>query len=997
MTHLYSTLFSDCGHLHNDSDDISMEIVNQLHGHSDLDSISNYYDINTYNKLFDPNTKLNILHINSRSLPRNIDNIVAFLNSLITPPDILVVTETWLSDRNKDFFQLPGYHSYHLVRNVRAHGGVSIFISNKIESSQLKELTVINDNIEINTTRVSIDSITYVICAIYRPNSKHEGIEAFTDNLFALLHKDNVMKNNIVIIGDININLLEHMTHTATNNYLAALQTINFLPHISKPTRFPDTLNLSEPSLLDHIYTNFNNNFTSGIMHYQISDHLPIFLNISIPPKSRNFHKIEFRLLNERNKQNFSNKISLIDWNDVLTINDVNGNFETFLSKIYQLYNESFPIVSKQISEKRLNSPWINQKILNAIKTKNKLYKDFKIGVVAEQEYKHYRNSLTNVIKRAKQSYFIDKFTNFKNSTRKIWETVNQLSGKNQSNKNIYCINHGNRKVTDEAEIAKTFNEFYTNIAAELDNVLPPPTTDPLTFLEGDYVSSMLVPTVLPQDVIRIIKSLKNKKSNVKEISTTILKLNSQHLAIPLSMLFNQSVNSGVFPQVLKQAIVIPIHKKGSKEELSNYRPISLLNIFSKIFEKLMKEFLLNYLTTKNIINSSQYGFRSGISTFDALSTFSEKIYSTLDSKQSLLSIFIDYTKAFDTVNHNILLKKLHYYGIRGIIHDWFRNYLFHRTQCTKVSQQISSPKTIHFGVPQGSVLGPILFLLYINDLPNIFTNSKTILFADDATLYISGENLNNMIHLANNDLEILHTWCQSNRMTINLEKTYYMLFTHTKKDNLPPLCFHNENIKITRTHTLLGITFDDNMSFRSHISNLIIKLSRIVALLYQVKDFVPIYVLTILYNAHVLPHLHYCSPIWSSTYPTHLLPLFRLQKKVIRIITNSNYLDHTEPLFKRYNILKNFDINRMQIAIYMYKYIHDFNNSTTVQHSYPTRTRHNLRTPLHTLTLFQHSLSYLGPKVWNAVPEQIKTLPTLTSFKKQFKRYIITKYETIN
>ena len=996
MPHLYNTLFNVLDDPHSDADDITMEIINQLHNHTDLNSISKYYDVTTYNTLFDPRKHLNILHLNSRSLPKNIDNIKAFLNSLIAPPDVLAITETWLSETNKELFQLSGYQSYHLVRTIRPQGGVSVYISNNIQSTQIKELTLINDNIEMNTTKITIDSNSFVIIAIYRPHSKHEGVEAFTNNLITLLQRENIKKSNVVVIGDININLLEHSAHTATNNYLAALQTINFFPHISRPTRFPDTVNLSEPSLLDHVYTNFNNSFVSGIIHYQVSDHLPIFLNISTPPKPLTFHKIEFRIFNQNNKQNFTNEINLINWNDLFTSDDVNINFQTFLSTLQQLYNQCFPIVSKQISEKRLNSPWINQEILNAIKTKNKLYKDFKIGVVPEEQYKQYRNSLNNKIKQIKQSYFINKFTNFKNNTSKIWDTVNQLTNKNHRNKDIHCINYNNKKLTEVIDIAKTFNEFYTNIACKLDNNLPPPTTDPLTFLAGNYPSSMAIPTIYPQDVIPVINSLKNRKCNIHEIAVSIIKLNSQHFAIPLTILFNHSITSGIFPQLLKHATVVPIHKNGSKEELGNYRPISLLSNFSKIFEKLMKKFLINYLNTKKVINSRQYGFQSGLSTFDALSTFSEEIYSTLESRQSLLSIYIDFTKAFDTVQHDILLKKLKFYGIRGIIYDWFRTYLSERTQSVKLSQHVSTSKIINYGVPQGSVLGPILFLLYINDLPSIFTHLRAILFADDATLYTTGEDTRNMIYTANNDLKILYTWCLSNRMTINLDKTYYMIFTNKECNNLPSLLYHNNTIQITNTHTLLGIKFDDSMTFRSHISNLILKLSRIVAMLYRVKDYMPTKVLKILYDAHVLPHLQYCSPIWSSTYPTHLLPLFRLQKKIIRIITNSDYFAHTQPLFKTSNILKIYDINRLQIAIYMFKLLRRSNNTTLLPlHNYPTRTHTDLRLPLHTLTLYQHSLSYLGPKTWNALPNHIKTLPTLISFKKQLKKHIISQYIT--
>ena len=505
----------------------------------------------------------------------------------------------------------------------------------------------------------------------------------------------------------------------------------------------------------------------------------------------------------------------------------------------------------------------------------------------------------------------------------------------------------------------------------------------------------MVVLPAHPLDVIRIINSLKNKKSNTQEISTSIIKDNKEQLAVPLSILYNQSIDRGEFPQCLKHATVIPIHKKGPRDVISNYRPISLLSTFSKIFEKLMKNSLLNFLESKNILDHRQFGFRAGRNTFTALKTFTEEIYNSLDSKHSLLSIYIDFTKAFDTVRHDILLRKLQHYGVRGNINDWFRDYLSNRSQSTKLFDFISPPLTIRYGVPQGSVLGPILFLIYINDISLIFNNLKTILFADDSTLYIKDQNPSNMIHIANSELHILKKWCLGNRLIINLNKTFYMIFTNKPTNMLPPLIYNDNNIQRTDTHTLLGVTFDDKMTFKPHITNLMLKLSRVTSLLYKVKDLVPKNVMKTLYDAHVLPHFYYCTPIWCTTYPTHLLPLFRIQKKIIRIITDSYYLEHTQPLFKEIRTLKLFDINKLEIAAYMFKMINSANTATLQHpiHNYLTRTHQNISIPAHNLTIFQHSLSYLGPKTWNALPEHIKILPSISSFKKHLRNYILEQY----
>lgn len=241
--------------------------------------------------------------------------------------------------------------------------------------------------------------------------------------------------------------------------------------------------------------------------------------------------------------------------------------------------------------------------------------------------------------------------------------------------------------------------------------------------------------------------------------------------------------------------------------------------------------------------------------------------------------------------------------------------------------------------------------------------------------------------------MEVFHNWCLSNRLTVNLSKTNYMLFSLKQIQTLPPLFYHENTIAQTHHHTLLGVTLDDTMTFKPHISNLILKLSRIVSLLYQLKDFMPIYVLKMLYNAHILPHLLYCTPIWCNTYPTHLLPVIRIQKKIIRIVTNSDYFAHTQPLFKETKLLKLFEINKLQIAIYMHKSLKTQNSIIHSQHNYETRTRENLRTPMHNLTLFEHSLAFSGPKIWNSIPEEIKAAPTLHAFISKYKQYITSSY----
>ena len=616
----------------------------------------------------------------------------------------------------------------------------------------------------------------------------------------------------------------------------------------------------------------------------------------------------------------------------------------------------------------------------------------YKLGTVTHNFYKQYRNNLTQVIRAAKSNHYHRIFCNFKNDTKKIWKTINELRNSKLSKNNLTSLQYNDNIFDNPKDIAEAFNNYFCNIAPELNSKLPKSPKNPVHYLKGNYPNSMILPAISTHDTKTVMKALKNKNSGVNEISVSVLKQNMDEIVQPITILFNQSVATGTFPSKLKNAKVTPIHKSGPNNIPKNYRPISKLSVFSKIFELLMKQHLMHYLENKNILNPLQFGFRRNHSTFQALNLFSSTIYSSLDAGLSVLSIFIDFSKAFDTVNHKILLDKMHYYGIRGPILSWFKDYLTDRNQTTTFNGVNSSCSKITLGVPQGSVLGPILFLIYINDISNIFSKSKTLLFADDMTLYLIGPSPEELINTANQELQKLHQWSVCNRLTINTDKTYFMLFTNKNNFYLPDLELNN--CKIARTDHLkfLGVTFDESMDFKCHIHNITLKISRHIALLYRIKDLMPLYVLKCIYYAHIYPLLTYCNPIWSSTFPTHLHPLKLQLKKVVRIITNSAYLAHSSPLFKQTQILKLEDISKISIASLIYA------NKSILQnllptHNYSTRQRDLPRTPAHRLTGFRHSTTYLGPVIWNTIPPNIQNSLSLNVFKNKLKKHYLTTY----
>ena len=297
----------------------------------------------------------------------------------------------------------------------------------------------------------------------------------------------------------------------------------------------------------------------------------------------------------------------------------------------------------------------------------------------------------------------------------------------------------------------------------------------------------------------------------------------------------------------------------------------------------------------------TQYGFQAGKSTLDALIKFSSDVYSELDQSSYLLSIFVDFAKAFDTVPHDVLLRKLEFYGIRGIINEWFGDYLSERSHFTVVDNEKSSSARVSMGVPQGSVLGPVLFLLFVNDLPNFSNVLTSILFADDANIYLTGKDPSKLITTANVELFKLYKWCLANRISMNSIKTLFIMFGNKPPSNLPPLTIKSgssyEVIKRENKAKFLGVFYDENMTFKAHVNYLVQRLSRTSSLIYQLKDFLPTFALKTIYNAHVASMLNYCNIIWSGAFTSTLLPLIRLTKRIIRNVTHSHFIAHTDPL----------------------------------------------------------------------------------------------------
>lgn len=462
----------------------------------------------------------------------------------------------------------------------------------------------------------------------------------------------------------------------------------------------------------------------------------------------------------------------------------------------------------------------------------------------------------------------------------------------------------------------------------------------------------------------------------------------------PLLHIFNLSLEHGVFPNKLKTAKVIPLFKGGDAKLMSNYRPISLLSPFGKLLERLMYSRVIIFLNKYNVLYDYQFGFHKGHNTTLAIMDIVNMIETELSNKKYVLGLFLDLKKAFDTVDIDILLYKLNHYGIRGHVLSWFKSYLLNRKQFTFANGFTSSCLEIKCGVPQGSVLGPLLFLVYINDISLATNKGRISLFADDTNIFIVASDIITLFNLANVIADDIFKWTVCNKLSINLEKTNYMLFkpnmlTDNFIENMNLFCRIND-YKLSRVKSVkyLGVWLDDNLDWSLHINNLINKVRSLTGIVYRKKYVLLPQCRKNLYFSLIYSSLIYCIEVYGNAKRKLLNPLIIKCNSLLRIIQDKSRFDHVRDLYIAYNTLPVHLLHKLYLLKLMHRFIYSrqclpvvisklFCSNNDV-HSYNTRLKHHFN--LNYVTNF-NSISLIGPSIWAKLPNSIKDCPSLSGF----------------
>lgn len=843
---------------------------------------------------------LKTLHLNIRSIERNIDEAKILLTRLNFDCDVLIFTECWLSKSTTTPI-LTDYVSFRSAYRNQ-NDGVIIYVRASIECT-VTEPVMLDASCLLFTYANKL-----AIIAVYRSPSIANA-DRFMASLNKILSSLSAYQS-VAIIGDVNINITPHSTDRNSNEYLNLTASHGMLPAHLYPTR--------NSNCIDHVILRTHKKATTIVLDCSITDHSPVLLCNAFQGDSlcKNNSKTRTRL----DYSAVTLELKNTDYSQIFQLSDANIAMDTIIkiiSSIILTNRVTFKVPSRQ----RTIKPWITPGLLKCIRNRDSLHAKVKgdpENSIKKITYIRYRNFCNNLLKRLKRDYEKNEFQKARGNPKATWKVVKKVANIQQHSSAatplLYCS-------SDPTSSLNKINDYFVGIGAELANKI---TTQNRNNQVRDCANSNF-PTmaIFGTDCDEVDSTIRGLRRNCAVgwdgIPSGLLMDAREVLVPPLTHIFNLCLTTGVFPKSLKKALVLPVLKGGSGDSVNNYRPISILSSISKILEKLLNVRLSKYLDKHNIISKNQYGFRKGMSAEDAVTDLINTVVHHVDNKLQTIGVFLDLSKAFDTVSTSKLLLKMERLGIRGLALDIFRDYLTDRSQCVRVDGHVSDDKTLCYGVPQGSILGPVLFLLYVNDLCHLkIPNCNIFTYADDTALVVRGESWCDAKNNAEHALNIVMDWLTNNLLTLNISKTNYMTFA-TVATSQPPsnysIIAHHCSTRLFSTCTCcplsrtediryLGVQIDSTLSWKAHIHNLTSRARRLIYIFKKIRSSASAQTLKIVYYSLAQSILTYCDTAWGGACTTTMLQLERAQRAILKVMTHKPIRFPTVSLYKEAEVL---------------------------------------------------------------------------------------------
>lgn len=976
-----------------------------LEGHEQHDS-NNFQpeshpcvDINMCNSFLSNSGHFRLLNLNIRSIHKNFDELLILLKLLHYNVDIIILTECRLG-KLVNLKYIDGYTAYSTSNHKLQNDGVVVYVKNTYSVKKITEIDLPGSN----TLQLDIN-VNVSILAIYR-SPANTNLSPFLDALDNVLRSNND-KESIILTGDININIMNLDTSSNAYEYMNVLAEHGLKVGINSPTRVCETTQ----TCIDHVMFRTKKYAESMVYKNSVTDHYTILFKINIGARDPKFSKE--LIINRIDFDALKNDLSLENWQPVVNSANVDtavDNFIEIVKKYVKKFSYSFTRKNK------CSKPWMTNGILQSINTRDKLNykcKKFPNNLILKDEYKKYRNHCNFLIKYTKESYYRNKLEENKNNLRETWKVIKEAANIKPQQSAISSIKTDNGLIDanqDPLSVANLFNNYFIKVGKNLADELKlsqkslQSSNNVHTDHEKIPLTNIYLTPTTESEIFKIVLSLKNGSSGGTDgLGSDIFKKNIDALKVPLTYIVNLSLKNGVFPNKCKEGKVLPLFKGGDRNEIKNYRPISILNTLSKIIEKIVKNRLTKFLDMNEILSRNQFGFRERMGTSDAISKLSHHVLNTLDQNKQCIGVFLDLAKAFDTVCHRLLIEKLNNIGVVGKALSWFKSYLTDRTQVVHINNISSNVAGIEYGVPQGSVLGPILFNIFINDLCDLEINGNITTFADDTVVLFTGESWSSVNGICEEEMRKIKLWLDRNLLSLNVDKTKFMTFSLTEAGQPiqlkeikihscdPPVSTFSCNCKpISKTHSIkyLGINLDNKLKWEEHTKVVAKKLRMSMYIFRDLRNILSIRSLKTVYFAICQSLFLYGIDSWGGCASSFLSPVEIAQKQIIKIILKKPRRCPSAEIFHKFDVL---NIRQLYISSLLCKIFQKKEGYKIITRERFTRSslQLNLSIPRMRTLAGQRCASYIGPKLFNQLDPEMKLLPKLKLFKKKLTTYL--------
>lgn len=937
---------------------------------------------------------------------KNFIKLLQIIESSTISIDLLAVTEVAISDSISGLFTIPGYVMYPQLRSNKKGGGIILYTKNYLKFTPIIKKTSTFEN--ITGTLKTSSSECAAICVVYKPPRTNKTI--FTMELHKHLHDSTLHNYNfLILLGDTNIDL--KLNTPFRNSYFDMLSALGLMCGISDYTRIEKRKDIVTKSCIDHIFTRCHTlePYTAAV-DTVLADHRVTMICFAGPPVSHIQDVQKTKPVIDRNV--LIKNLKTANWAQTNEMDEPEDIYKFIKDTFDQALKKSSHMINFR-QKKRSHAPWINNNLINLCTKRDELHALWRKDTNNHQNrllYIKTRNKSNKAIEYCRNKYYKNQIINNYSNPKNLWKIINTICGRISSSIDQSIIDAFSSANITISEIA---NKFADEFDSSVKKILPNCNNDLLKIQpSSEYESnlSMRFKKATNLKIKTLITKLNNRKSNgLDNIKVKDIQSISDNITIALVNLINTSIQTGKYPDKLKQGCVRPIFKKGKKTNPGDYRPITLLSSIDKIVERFISDQIHSFYAKNNIINETQYGFQPKKSATSLLSKFTDDINSALNEKKNVLVLFIDFSRAFDTLDHKKLLKSLSFTGIRGPLLTWCHDYLTNRSYRVRVGDELSESIEITQGTAQGSVLGPLHFLAYVNNMSHFSNNCLLYQFADDTCLLSSDHNIDVALNKLQEDFNNISKWCHDTGLVLNSIKTKLINIRspYLKSAEIVPkliahthACLHDSRdtcdcpqIEIVKAHTYLGLVIDNRFSWGPHIQRVCDKLRALLANFYVIKNRIPQKTRILLYKSFCESTINYGLTSYGRTFKTYLDSILKLQVQLLKLIVpfkiKNSFKNDEGKLFEYCQTLPiHTNVNYMLLKEQF------FNAKLQQEINHPVQTRRITQKKLVTTRANnfygERTSSYLVPRLVNNLPTVTRQSLTQLNIKIKLKNYFL-------